>query len=82
MGRIMATIHICCSTFKRTTSRKLSFEFSRDYGYNPQIIVICRLLKSADYAYNRSLKAHVFLCERKDHLPRKVTPIFIYFDYR
>ena len=27
-----------------------------------------------------SLKAHVFLCETKDHLPRKVTPIFKSFN--
>ena len=55
-------IHICLSTSKETTSRKLSVLD------NPWIMAIIHgLLKPS-----RSLKTHVFLGEMKDHLPRKV----------
>ena len=37
-----------------------------------------------DYCYNRtrSFKPHVVLCETKDHLPTKVTPIFFNLKHR
>ena len=54
-----------------------------DYGYNPCIIaIICGLWSKIRIIHiclpSRSLKTHVFLCETKDHLPRKVTPIFYF----